>query len=56
MKQANKAIKREKFLLSILENIIAKLEEAKIFSKILRAHIQIELDEKSQEITTFVAA
>ncbi|XP_055681809.1 uncharacterized protein K02A2.6-like [Lutzomyia longipalpis] len=56
MRQANKAIKRENHLMPVLEDFLPRLESAKIFSRldIKNAFHQIELDESSRHITTFI--
>ena len=55
MRAPNKAIRRERHITPTIEDIIAKLSGAKVFSKLdLNAgYHQLELDEASRYITTF---
>lgn len=56
MRLANQAIVRERFPLPIIEEFLYKVRGSNFFSTldIRDAYHQIELDEKSREITTFV--
>lgn len=56
MRQANRAIVRERFSLPIIKEILDKVKGSQWFSTldIKDAYHQIELEEKSREITTFV--
>lgn len=56
MRRANQAIVRERFPLPVLEEVLDKISGSNWFSTldIRDAYHQIELDEKSREITTFV--
>ncbi|KMQ85024.1 hypothetical protein RF55_16716 [Lasius niger] len=56
MRQTNRAIVRERFSLPIIEEILDKVKGSQWFSTldIKDAYHQIELEEKSREITTFV--
>lgn len=58
MRAANKAIIRENHPLPTMEQLIPKFGKAKFFSKldIKNAFHQIELDENSREITTFITS
>ena len=55
MRQANKAIKRERHLTPTLDEIMADLNNAKVFSKLdlNQGYHQLELHEDSRYITTF---
>ena len=55
MRRANDAIKRERHMIPKLEEILPELNGAKLFSKLdlTEAYHQLELDEKSRDITTF---
>lgn len=57
MRQANKAILRENYPLPTFETFITKARGAKFFSRLdlKDAYHQIELDEASREITTFIS-
>lgn len=56
MRQANRAIVRERFPLPVIEEILDKVKGSQWFNilDIKDAYHQIELNEKSREITTFV--
>lgn len=56
MRQANKAIVREKHPLPTLDDILPKLSKSKVFSKfdVKNAFHQLELGKKSRYITTFI--
>lgn len=56
MRQANLAIKRELHLIPTMDDFLSELSNAKIFSRldIKDAYHQIELDEESREVTTFI--
>ncbi|XP_054745936.1 uncharacterized protein K02A2.6-like [Anastrepha obliqua] len=56
MRRANHAVLRENYPLPTFESVMTKLREAKIFSRLdLKwAYHQLELDEESREITTFI--
>ena len=55
MREANKAIKREKHPMPTIDDLISDLNDSKIFSKLdlSNAYHQLELDEDSRYITTF---
>ena len=55
MREANKAIKREKHPMPTIDDLISDLNESKVFSKLdlSNAYHQLELDEESRYITTF---
>jgi len=55
LSQLNKAVKRETFPLPIVEDALASLSGARVFSKMdaNSGFWQIRLDEKSRELTTF---
>ena len=55
MREANKAIKRQRHVMPTIDDILFEMNGAKFFSKIdlKKAYHQIELDEESREITTF---
>jgi len=55
MREANKAIKREKHPIPTLDDLINELNGAKMFSRLdmNQAFHQLELDEHSRSITTF---
>ena len=55
MRAANQAIKRERHITPTIDEVIVKLNGAKIFSKIdlNQGYHQIELEENSRYITTF---
>lgn len=56
MRQANKAVLREKFPIPTFEELLAEMTDCTTFSKIdLRsAYNQVELDPASRQITTFI--
>ena len=56
MRQVNKAVLREHYPLPTFEELLHKLLECKIFSKldIKQAYYQLELDESCRHITTFI--
>ena len=56
MRQANTAVRRVHHTIPTIEDVLQEMNGSKIFSKldIKNAYHQIELDEKSREITTFV--
>lgn len=58
MRQANKAIIREKYPLPTMEQLIPKFRNAKIFSKLdlKNSFHQVELSEDSRHITTFISS
>ena len=58
MKGVNEPIVRERFSLPVLEEILPLLKDCKFFSTLdlESAYHQIELDEKSRPITTFVTS
>jgi hypothetical protein len=55
MREANKAIKREKHPMPTLDDLISDLNGSTVFSKLdmTNAYHQLELDEQSRYITTF---
>lgn len=55
MRNANKAIHRERHMMPTIDDLIVQLNGAKVFSKLdlNKGYHQIELDEKSRYITTF---
>ncbi|XP_011697755.1 PREDICTED: uncharacterized protein K02A2.6-like [Wasmannia auropunctata] len=55
MRRANQAIQRERFPMSVLEDVLTEIYEAEYFSTIdiEKAYHQIELVEESRAITTF---
>ena len=56
MRQANKAIIRERFPIPTVDEVLQDLNESKVFSRIdikMAIH-QIELKSESREITTFM--
>jgi len=55
-KQLNKAVKRERYMLPTLEDILHKLRGAKVFSKLdaTSGFFQLPLDEESKKMTTFI--
>lgn len=55
MRRANEAVLNEKHPMTSIEDVEPQLKDATVFSKIdlRQAYHQIELDEKSHEITTF---
>ena len=55
MREANKAIGREKHPMPTLDDLVADLNGATVFSKLdmSQAYHQLELDEASRYITTF---
>ncbi|KAK7099318.1 hypothetical protein V1264_003469 [Littorina saxatilis] len=55
MREANKAIKREKHIMPTLDDLIADLNGSTVFSKLdmSNAYHQLELDPESRYITTF---
>ena len=55
MRQANQAVRRERYPIPTVDEVFQDLNQGKIFSKldIKWAYHQIELDEESREITTF---
>lgn len=56
MRQANNAIKRERHPIPTVDKILYNMNESEVFSKLDLKYgfHQIELDEASREITTFV--
>ena len=58
LRKANTAVKRTRFPIPTLDDVLDKVAGSKIFSKIdlRKAYHQIELDEKSRDITTFVCS
>ena len=56
MREANKAIDREKHPMPTIDDLMTDLNQSKIFSKLdmTKAYHQLELDESSKSITTFV--
>ncbi|XP_053954513.1 uncharacterized protein K02A2.6-like [Anastrepha ludens] len=56
MRRANQAVLRENYPLPTFDSIMTKLKEAKFFSRLdLKwAYHQLELEESSREITTFI--
>lgn len=56
MRRANQAVQRERYPIPTFDEIIADLHNCSVFSKIdlESAYHQVELDEASREITTFV--
>ena len=57
MRQANKAIVRERHPIPTIDEVLLDLNRSTVFSKldIKSAYRQIELTEKSREVTTFVS-
>jgi hypothetical protein len=55
MRQANKAIRRERHSIPTIDELINELSDAKVFSKLdlNQGYNQLELDEESRYITTF---
>ena len=55
MREANKAVKREKHLMPTIDNLVADLNGATVFSKLDRSsgYHQLELEPESRHITTF---
>ena len=55
-KQLNKAVKRERYVLPTIEDILHKLKGATIFSKLdaTSGFFQLPLDEESKKLTTFI--
>ena len=55
MRRANKAIERERHVTPTMEEIIVKLNGAKVFSKLdlNQGYHQIEIQKESRPITTF---
>ena len=56
MRCANKAVQRERFPMPNIEDIIQQMNGSSVFSRLdlSQSFHQIELDEKSRFITTFV--
>ena len=54
-KDLNKAVKRPKYQMPTLEEVLAKLNKAKVFTTLDAKYgfYQISLDEKSSKLTTF---
>ena len=54
----NAALKREHYRLPALEDILPKLKDAKIFSKldVKEAYWQVRLDEASSKLTTMITS
>ncbi|KAK3775653.1 hypothetical protein RRG08_049834 [Elysia crispata] len=55
-KELNKAIKRERYQIPTLEDLLQRLKGAKVFSKLdaRSGFFQLPLDEESQKLTTFI--
>jgi hypothetical protein len=55
-KQLNKAVKRERYMLPTLDDILHKLQGAKVFSKLdaTSGFFQLPLDEESSKLTAFM--
>ena len=55
-KQLNKAVKRERYMLPTLEDILVKLSGARVFSKLdeTSGFFQLPLDDESAKLTTFI--
>jgi transposase InsO family protein len=55
-KQLNKAVKRERYMLPTLDDILHKLRGAKVFSKLdaTSGFFQLPLDEESSKLTAFM--
>ena len=55
-KQLNKAVKRERYILPTIEDILHKLKGARVFSKLdaTSGFFQLPLDEESRKLTTFI--
>ena len=55
MREPNKAIKREKYIMPTLGDLISDLNGSTVFSKLdlSNAYHQLELDEASRQVTTF---
>ena len=55
-KEFNKAIKRERYQIPTLEDLLQRLKGAKVFSKLdaRSGFFQLPLDEESQKLTTFI--
>ena len=55
-KQLNKAVKRERYVLPTLEDILHKLSGAKVFSRLdaTSGFFQLPLDDESLKLTTFI--
>lgn len=58
MRRANAAILRENYPLPTFYSFMTKLQRAKYFSRLdlKNAYHQLELDEESREITTFITS
>ncbi|XP_043063219.1 uncharacterized protein K02A2.6-like [Drosophila yakuba] len=58
MRLANKAFQRENYPLPIFESFMTKLKDAKFFSRLdlKDGYHQLELEESSREITTFITS
>ena len=56
MRRANEAVKRERYTIPTTEEVLQDLNNSTVFSKldIKMAYHQIELDQESREITTFM--
>ncbi|XP_044574131.1 uncharacterized protein K02A2.6-like [Drosophila ananassae] len=56
MRQANRAIRRENYPLPTFETFMTRLRDAKLFSRLdlKDAYHQLELEESSRQITTFI--
>ena len=55
-KELNKAIKRERYQIPTLKDLLQRLKGAKVFSKLdaRSGFFQLSLDEESQKLTTFI--
>ena len=55
MRIANTAVKRERYPIPTVDEVVQELNHSSVFSKIdlKKGYFQIELDEKSRDITTF---
>ena len=55
-KQLNKNVRRERYMLPTLEDVLHKLHGAKVFSKLdcTSGFFQLPLDEESSKLTTFI--
>ena len=55
MRRANLAVKKERYLIPTIEDLLQEMNQNKIFSKleVKWAYHQIELNSESRDITTF---
>lgn len=55
-KRLNQAVKRERYMMPTLEDILHKLKDAKVFSRLdaTQGFYQIPLDPATAELTTFI--